>query len=64
LPRATRIAQILANVVSNTVKPAFDNSSTAMNEEFFLAVGTALEPYARKDFAVRYGYLEGSDAKA
>lgn len=58
LPREQRIAQTLANVFSKVIKPSFGDSSVMMNEDFFLAVATELEPYARKDFAVRYGKLD------
>ncbi len=64
LPREQRIAKTLAAVLSKIVKPSLNNeASYVADEAFFLAVGTELEPYAAKDFAVRYGHLGDGVAK-
>jgi hypothetical protein len=49
-PRAERMASTLSAIVKEL--------NMTVSDSDLLAVATAAEPYARKDFAVRYGKLE------
>jgi hypothetical protein len=69
LPREQRIAQTIVNALlgnatlERDVKISFPWFKDA-NDPFIVDLATKLEPYARKDFAVRYGHLEDGNAKA
>lgn len=56
LPRGERIAKTLAGVLSTLA------TYVPMAESDLLELGNALAPYAEKDFAVRYGWLESKSA--
>jgi len=51
MPRETRIAKILAAIVE-------EKQIVMVNPETLGTIANELEPYARRDFAVRYGRLE------
>lgn len=61
LPREQRIAITLFEVMKNNNMTA---ESVANVQETMPAVSAELEKYSVKDFAVRYGHLEDSNAKA
>ena len=70
LPREERIARTMYEIMSNEVTglesdDIYDNGAIVLKirgNADLLALATMLEPYARKDFAVRYGHLD--DGKA
>ncbi len=69
LPREQRIAQTIVNALlgnatlEGEAKISFPWFKDA-NDPFIVDLATKIEPYARKDFAVRYGHLEDGNAKA
>lgn len=71
LPREQRIAQTIVNALSEVAGTTHEEGAAVRfysfkdaNDPFIVDLATKIEPYARKDFAVRYGHLEGSNAKA
>lgn len=51
LPRAERITKILTSIIA-------DEGIATLDEDSIGVIALALEPYARRDFAVRYGRLD------
>lgn len=72
MPREQRIAKTMYDIITNEVTgmesdTIYDNGRavlTISESDSLLGLATLLEPYARKDFAVRYGHLEDGNAKA
>src|SRR5271157_1968263 len=67
LPRAERIARTIRDICVDDLKGSESTEIfirlTPGNMEYLLQFAEKLEPYARKDFAVRYGHLEDGNAK-
>jgi len=51
LPREERMAQLIEQIIENNVFSGLGPESIRM-------ITSQLEPYAKKDFAVRYGHLD------
>jgi len=72
LPREQRIAQIMYGILSHETTglendSIHDNGAIVLkitDSEGLIELASMLEPYALKDFAVRYGHLGDGVAKA